>query len=214
MRHPNRSYQNRKNWTHDSRTFQAASDQNFRSQLQKPPHHHNPSPHPKNSINSPSMMTTLPRDLGFPAGLIIPYDSINELITYDWNGALNVLEYLLLHPEDRNRLRTEARRRSPTHSQTFFIQHYHLNCLLPIGSFDSDRMFVQTIKYQIVGCKQSQGNFHPSLHTVIQPPHLPFLLDPYGLLSNPQETARNIGRLIPFPCEILVLPEGPQVIPL
>jgi hypothetical protein len=46
------------------------------------------------------MMTTLPRDLGFPAGLIIPYDSINELITYDWNGALNVLEYLLLHPED------------------------------------------------------------------------------------------------------------------
>ena len=128
--------------------------------------------------------------------------------------ALTLLTYLLHHPEDRNRLRTEARRRSPHHSQTFFIQHYHLTCLLPIGSFDSDYLFVQTIKYQIVALERQRGNLHPNLETVIQPLHLPFLLDPQGLLSNPQETAHNVGCRIPFPCEILILPEGPKIIPL
>jgi hypothetical protein len=167
-----------------------------------------------NMLIAPTPSTLSNNAANFPAELLIPFTPESELITYDWNGALDVLNHLLLQPHERNKLRTEARRRNPHHAQTFFIQHYHLTTLLTIDSFDSDYLFVRTIKCQIINLERHRGNSIPELQTVIQPLNLPFLLDPFDLLANPQETAQNIGRYLPFPCEILILPEGPQVKPL
>ena len=155
-----------------------------------------------------------PDEANFPLELIIQYNPNSELVSYNWTGALEVLTHLLLHPHDRNQLRTEARRRSPLHSKTLFVQHPRLTCILPLGSHDSDYLLVRTIKSQIITLQRNQGNYNPSMATVIQPPHLPFLLDPYNLLPHPHETSSNVGRFIPFPCEILILPEGPQITPL
>ena len=34
-------------------------------------------------------------DTSFPAELLIPYDSLNELVTYNWDGALSLLVMIM-----------------------------------------------------------------------------------------------------------------------
>lgn len=142
----------------------------------------------------------------YPEELVIPYIPINDSEMYHWIETLDVLRYLLLHPEDRNQLRIEACRRDCWNSRTFFVQHPHLNCLLPIGSLDSDYLFVRTIKHQIITLERQAGNFNPPLLTILHPLQNPFILDPFNLLPDHSEISKRIATLIPYPCEILVLP--------
>lgn len=142
-----------------------------------------------------------------PEELLIPYVPTSNAETNRWIDSLDVLHYLLRHPEDRNQLRTEACRRSFHKNETLLIKHPHLTCMLPIGSWDTDYLFVRTIKHQIITQERQKGNYNPPLPTTIHPTHTPFILDPLNLQPNHGDVLKEVAALISQPCEILVLPE-------
>ena len=149
---------------------------------------------------------TLPPGDSRTYNLHINFNPINLEASYGWIDSLDVLRYLLQHPTDRNHLQTEACRRGYQEDQTYLIQHPRLTCFLPLGSWDTDFLFLCTIKHQLITLERQNGNFNPIFHTVIQPLHIPFILNPFNVEPElAAETATKLAKKS-FPCEIIILP--------
>lgn len=76
---------------------------------------------------------------------IITYSPSSSLISHNWQGARDVLEYLLLNPHERDALQREANNRSPYEPKTFYVQGYFLRRRLAITAHENDRRLVAAI---------------------------------------------------------------------
>ena len=78
---------------------------------------------------------------------IIHYQPASELISYNWQTAQDVLNYLILHPEDRYSLLQEAQKRSPQWPKLFFVIHPLLPHILQVNSFEKDHLFLASLHF-------------------------------------------------------------------
>jgi hypothetical protein len=95
---------------------------------------------------SPEFMAWLRPITEPPSSSLIPYIPVHEALSFEWKSATELLNHLLCYPPDRDRLRAEARRRSPKTAKIYIVDHPLLRRALFIGSQDSDKAFLYFIQ--------------------------------------------------------------------
>ena len=70
----------------------------------------------------------------------IPYNPISPEAAL-WQSKVDVLAYLVEHPEDRTYLIAEAQHRSPQGPRDFYVDHPLLQGILKVNAFDSEWRF-------------------------------------------------------------------------
>jgi hypothetical protein len=104
---------------------------------------------------------------------IIHFQPSSEVAAAIWDCPMNVLTYLLCHPEERLSLLIEAKRQSPHQPQHFKIYHPLLKSLLGIRTDDEDLDLVNELlivaSEQSRHCKQIHKACYPLPYPVIHP---------------------------------------------
>ena len=94
-------------------------------------------------VHTSSFSVAMPKSRSWETEIL--YEPSSALVTYDWQGPLDVLRHLLRSFPERESLRQQARCRS-RHSRKRFIVHHHLlGQQLYVHALDSDQKFVARI---------------------------------------------------------------------
>ena len=159
---------------------------------------------------APTVASRAPDTEDFLA-LVIVYTPTQDFSQENEQGFLAVLSYLLLHPEDRNELRDEACRRSPTISQDFYVWHPDFLISVTINSFDTDYSLVNRIREWIVRTEIHLGITDPPRRLIAIPTDVLIIQDPFHLVENKSQLIQAIAPLYPYPCEVTILPTGCRI---
>ena len=105
------------------------------------------------------------------------------------DSSLEVLSYLLLHPEDRTALRHEACRRSPTTSSDYYVWHICLDpsVVLTVNSYDTDQQLVTRIIRRVLEIEVQQGQTDGPHRRVLVPEGNCIVQDPFGLVEDMEQ---------------------------
>ena len=163
--------------------------------------------------NNPDTTITI-QPLSFPDTLvddtidtIIHYQPASELISYNWQTAQDVLNHLILHPEDRHSLLQEAQQRSPQWPKLFFVTHPLLPCMLQVNSFETDGLFLATLYFlqrtlepspMVLMCLKPPSALPIPLYTPPRNPEVPFPPPPQKTYLSSGPSCISVFRLQSF----------------
>jgi hypothetical protein len=144
----------------------------------------------------------------------IPYHPTHGIEDLTWDSPLTVLTHLLLHPEERDKLRNQACRRSPNESQGYYVQHPQLGHRLIVTSNDTDRQFTQTIESLLIIMEMERGVPRISPPFIVWHTQYILIRDPFNLVADPTTLAFVLRSSFDIPTKVLILRNETRKAPL